>query len=102
MNNNDRLIRLRYALEIKNSEMVEIFKLGGMEFSKEEIIKILTKVNEESNEDIQMECTNDMLDAFLNGFIIYERGVQKSKSNHTTKPVPTLNDENANNILLKK
>lgn len=102
MNNNDRLIRLRYALEIKNSEMVEIFKLGGMEFSKEEIIKILTKVNEESNEDIQMECTNDMLDAFLNGFIIYERGVQKSKSNQTTKPVPTLNDENANNILLKK
>ena len=100
MNNNDRLIRLRYALEIKNSEMVEIFKLGGMEFSKEEIIKILTKVNEESNEDIQMECTNDMLDAFLNGFIIYERGVQKS--NQTTKPVPTLNDENANNILLKK
>lgn len=28
MDNNDILIRLRYALEIKNSEMAEIFKLG--------------------------------------------------------------------------
>lgn len=102
MNNNDRLIRLRYALEIKNSEMVEIFKLGGMDFSKEEIIKILTKVNEDSTEEEQMECTNDMLDAFLNGFIIYERGVQEPKPGQTPKPVPTLGDENVNNILLKK
>lgn len=102
MNNNDRLIRLRYALEIKNSEMVEIFKLGGMDFSKEEIIKILTKVNEDSTEKEQMECTNDMLDCFLNGFIIYERGVQEPKPGQTAKPVPTLDDENVNNILLKK
>lgn len=32
MENNDILIRLRYALEIKNSEMAEIFKLGGKRF----------------------------------------------------------------------
>ena len=34
MDNNDILIRLRYALDIKNSDMVEIFKLGGIELQK--------------------------------------------------------------------
>ena len=29
MENNDILIRLRYALDIKNTDMVKIFKLGG-------------------------------------------------------------------------
>ena len=37
MNNNDILIRLRYALDIKNTDMVEIFKLGGFEVTKEEV-----------------------------------------------------------------
>ena len=36
MDNNDILIRLRYALDIKNSDMVEIFKLGGIELQKED------------------------------------------------------------------
>ena len=30
MNNIDRLIRLRYALDIKDTDVVEIFKLGGI------------------------------------------------------------------------
>ena len=102
MNNNDRLIRLRYALEIKNSEMVEIFQLGGMEFTKEEVIKILTKVDEDSAENDQLICTNDMLDAFLNGFIIYERGVHEEKPGQPKRPTPKMTDENVNNMLLKK
>ena len=43
MDNNDILIRLRYALDIKNTDMVEIFKLGGVEVTKEEVRKMLTK-----------------------------------------------------------
>ena len=43
MNNNDILIRLRYALDIKDTDMVEIFKLGGIEVTKEEVPKMLTK-----------------------------------------------------------
>ena len=43
MDNNDILIRLRYALDIKNTDMVEIFKLGGIEVTKEEVLKMLTK-----------------------------------------------------------
>ena len=43
ISNNDILIRVRYALDIKNTDMVEIFKLGGIEVTKEEVLKMLTK-----------------------------------------------------------
>lgn len=102
MNNNDRLIRLRYALEIKNAEMVEIFKLGGREVTKEEIQKILTKSDDNPPNEEHMECTNTLLDSFLNGFIIFQRGVQEPKPGQPTRPAPLLNDRNVNNILLKK
>ena len=102
MNNNDRLIRLRYALEIKNAEMVEIFKLGGTEVTKEEILKLLTKLDDTTPPEEQMECTNALLDSFLNGFIIFQRGVQETKPGQSKRPAPQLNDRNVNNILLKK
>ena len=50
MENNDILIRLRYALDIKNTDMVEIFKLGGIDVTKDEVLKILTKA-EDSYDD---------------------------------------------------
>ena len=34
MDNNDILIRLRYALDIKDADMVEVFRLGGLEVTK--------------------------------------------------------------------
>ena len=104
MNNNDLLIRLRYALELKNAEMVEIFKLGGIEFSKKEVIQILTKLDDEdvAEEEI-LKCSNAMLDAFLNGFIIFKRGEQEPKPGQPTKPALAIkSNENVNNILLKK
>lgn len=36
MNNNDILIRLRYALDIKDTDMIKIFKLGDLEVTREE------------------------------------------------------------------
>ena len=44
MNNNDILIRLRYALDIKDTVMVEIFKLGGVEVTQEEVSNDAHKV----------------------------------------------------------
>lgn len=76
MDNNDILIRLRYALEIKNKEMAEIFKLGGVELSVPEVVKVLTKSSEEEENEDQIKCTNSMLDSFLNGLIISKRGRQ--------------------------
>ena len=111
MENNDILIRLRYALDMKDAEMVEIFKLGGIELTKEEVLKMLTKSNdsddhvtdhgEDTNEsEKNITCTDRMLESFLNGFITLKRGVQEPKPGQPTKPV--LSNESVNNILLKK
>ncbi|TKC16412.1 DUF1456 family protein [Robertmurraya kyonggiensis] len=102
MDNNDRLIRLRYAMELKNREMAEIFKLGGMEVTVPEVTKILTRTDdfEEGSED-HIECTSSMLDAFLNGFIIYKRGVQEPKPGQPSTPEPAKTSH-MNNVLLKK
>ncbi|MFJ8065302.1 DUF1456 family protein [Psychrobacillus sp. NPDC096426] len=107
MDNNDILIRLRYALDIKNKDMIEIFNLGGIEVTKEELPKILTKskdeyddvVDVEETED-QIKCTHKMLDSFLNGFITFKRGKQDPKPGQLENPAPPENS--ANNMLLKK
>ena len=44
MSNNDILKRVRYALDIRDIDMVEIFKLGGMEVTKEDVVDMLTKI----------------------------------------------------------
>lgn len=44
MNNNDRLTRLRYALDIKDQDMIEIFRLGGVTISRENYLALLKKL----------------------------------------------------------
>jgi uncharacterized protein YehS (DUF1456 family) len=113
MENNDILIRLRYALDIKNVDMVEIFKLGGIDVTREEVLKILTKSKDsddneaelgdaEENED-QIKCNDNMLESFLNGFITFKRGKQDPKPGQATEMPPSLKTkERVNNLLLKK
>ncbi|WP_201714019.1 YehS family protein [Rossellomorea arthrocnemi] len=107
INNNDILIRLRYALDIKNTEMVEIFKLGGIELSKEEVLKVLTKslnhddVEEGIEEDEHhIPCDDEMFESFLNGFITFKRGRREPSHGQSERPVLTY--EHVNNLLLKK
>lgn len=112
MNNNDRLVRLRYALDLKDSEMVEIFTLGDMDLSVGDVRYLLSKVDEkDSHEDddefsenlYKKECTDRMLESFLNGLIVYKRGRQTSKSGEPIKMTYSLKHrKDANNILLKK
>ncbi|QAS52246.1 DUF1456 family protein [Halobacillus litoralis] len=111
MDNNDILIRLRYALDIKDQDMIEIFKLGGVDLSKEEVQKVLTK-SEDSYDDEDDEvyededhikCTNSMLESFLNGLITFERGPQKTKDGEPMKPDRSIrNYSSVNNVMLKK
>ncbi len=102
MDNNDILIRLRYALEIKNKEMAEIFELGGVEVSVPEVTQILTKTDDDEN-DNQILCTNNMLDSFLNGLIIFKRGKQDPKPGQPDSLAPSpMSREHVNNLLLKK
>ena len=109
MDNNDILIRLRYAQDIKNQDMIEIFKLGGIEVTKEDVLKILTKSKEETDDvvveenDDQIKCNNKMLESFLNGFITFKRGKQEPKPGQPQSPEPSAQKaDNVNNMLLKK
>jgi len=108
MTNNDLLIRLRYALDIKNTDMVEIFKLGGMELTKEEVMKILTKPQFDEDGEIDfsnpnfMFCDYETLEAFLNGFITFKRGKKEEKAGHNKAPEPTGKKDTANNLFIKR
>lgn len=113
MNNNDRLVRLRYALDIKDAEMVDIFKLGDLETTKEEVQQLLTKVkgkqSQEEDEGYSVneylkKCKNTVLESFLNGLIIFKRGKQEMKPGESVKKAEVMikNDQSVNNVLLKK
>lgn len=113
MNNNDILIRLRYALDIKDSDMIEIFNLGGINVSKEELLRIL--LNPKKDDDFKIEedgfiaskdmkkLNNHMLESFFNGFIILKRGKQEKSSSESEKHNFMIKDnKSVNNVMLKK
>jgi uncharacterized protein YehS (DUF1456 family) len=109
VDNNDILIRCRYAMDIKNSDVVEIFKLGGMEFTREEVLLILTKSPDLEDDaapvatDRHIPCTDEMLETFLNGYIVFKRGRQEARPGDAEPPQVRLSDnESVNNLLLKK
>ncbi|KAF5051976.1 hypothetical protein DSECCO2_413380 [anaerobic digester metagenome] len=111
MDNNDILIRIRYALDIKDADMVEIFKNDGVELTIEEVRKMLIKSKDSGSVDVEALdeieenriCSNAELESFLNGLIIFKRGKQDEKSDQPVKPVLSIkNKQNINNIVLKK
>lgn len=102
MNNNDILLRLRYALDMKDIDMVEMFRLGGINLELQEVKDILRKTSstEEDGNIYAYPCDNEMIDGFLNGFITFKRGPKKDGT-----PAPQLkNNEirHINNLVIKK
>lgn len=94
MTNNDILRRLRYALDISNPAMVEIFKLSGCNIEQPTLIKFLKKEDEED----YIECSNPLMTFFLDGLIVHKRGRRESVAEPSLKPDTNL----TNNIILKK
>ena len=95
MDNNDRLTRLRYALNIKDNDVVEIFRLGGATVSKEEVRALMLR----DDAGVYTEELNDeTFERFLNGLITSQRGAREG----APEPALELHHENANNLLLKK
>ena len=70
MVNNDILIRLRYALNITDLKLVELFELAGMPLSAEALRPLFLKEGEEG----YRECDGPTLGAFLEGLVISKRG----------------------------
>lgn len=113
MDNNDILIRLRYALDIKDADMVEVFRLGGLEVTKEAVQQMLKNPKKDEAKDTadaaapsgdeQLACDNAALESFLNGLITSQRGKPQAKPGEPEqKPEFVLHNGNVNNQLLKK
>ncbi|WP_202982252.1 DUF1456 family protein [Vagococcus coleopterorum] len=108
MNNNDKLVRLRYALDLKDQDMAKIFKLGGADLSVDEVKAMLKRVYTEDTDEFddnkyEVTCNDRKLEMFLNGFITFKRGKRPLKPGEVEKPVVyTMNHGNGNNELLKK
>ena len=94
MTNNDVLRRFRYALDIKDSVMIEIFNLAGDNVERGLLLNLLKKEDEQGF----IDCSDKILTNFFNGFIIYKRGEKEDK---TGKPRPVESLLN-NNLILKK
>lgn len=94
MTTNDILRRCRYALDISNPKMREIFRLAGHDIDQESLIALLKKEGEEGFH----ECSNDLLEAFLDGLIVLRRGRREEAPAATAMPGPAL----TNNVILRK
>lgn len=70
MTNNDVLRRLRYTLNLDDSDVIRIFSLGNLEVSRAQISDWLKKDDDEAF----VRCKDVELAAFLNGLIVDMRG----------------------------
>lgn len=95
MTHNDLLRRLRYAMDIPDHKMLEIFDLAGTKVSAAELSAMLKR--EEEPEFLALE--DKLMSAFLDGLIIFKRGKREPKAGAEPPPAPQMLD---NNLILKK
>ncbi|RKF20294.1 DUF1456 family protein [Alginatibacterium sediminis] len=94
MIHNDILRRLRYALNLNDAQMIEIFALSDYEIEKSYMLSIMLKEGEEGF----LPCRDAVLELFLDGLIIKMRGKQEGKERQGLKPGERL----SNNDILRK
>ena len=94
MTNNDVFRRLRYAVDISNKSMIEIFALAGREIGSSEILALLKKEGEEG----YLECSDQILEGFLDGFVALKRGKRDGEVVQAQKSPTHL----TNNEIMKK
>lgn len=78
MTNNDILKKLRIALKLRDTDIIEILKLAEFEVSKSELSALFRKEDHPNYK----ECGDQLLRRFLNGLIIRNRGVLGSGVPH--------------------
>ncbi len=75
MSNNDILKKLRVALHLRNSEIVEICKLVNFRITESELTALFRKDDHPNFKP----CGDQILRNFLNGLIIHKRGPMEKK-----------------------
>lgn len=93
MNNSDVLRRLRYTFDFSDQQVIELFAAGGLEVTRELISNLMKREEDPSYQP----CSNLQLSAFLNGWIIYQRGPKQG-----AEGPPPLERELSNNTKLRK
>lgn len=93
MTNNDILRRFRYALDISDSAMIEMFNLAGHTMDK----ATLTALLKQEDDAGYAACRDDVMTFFLDGLILKKRGTKEGAS----PPQPTAT-RLFNNVILKK
>lgn len=94
MRNNDILRRLRYALDLSDPSVIEMFAIGGYELDKERLRDFLKKDEEEGYASLR----DKWMCQFLDGFIEYKRG---KNENQPEGPRVAQNDLSNNDIFRK-
>ena len=74
MTNNDILRRLRYALNLKNEDMIRLFLQAGRPMTPADLDLLLKKEDEPG----WIECPDPLLQSFLDGLILERRGPRDS------------------------
>lgn len=99
MINNLVLRRLRYALNLREESMQAIFLLADHKIKPFSVSCLLKKEEEEG----YIECTDVVLEKFLDGLIIQNRGVKEETATDPATSVPSTERVRLNNnIILKK
>ena len=92
MHNNDALRRLRYALDIDDEGLLELFDSGGIRATSEQLSGWLVPDGEPG----WLDCQDDTFEAFLDALILKKRG--PPPPNQAPRPATAL----TNNAILKK
>jgi uncharacterized protein YehS (DUF1456 family) len=83
---------VRYALNLDDPTMLEIFRTGGYAMDAETLSALLKKEDERG----YIACSSDIMGSFLDGLIIHKRGVKETLQSKT-RPGPLTNND-----ILKK
>jgi uncharacterized protein YehS (DUF1456 family) len=75
LTNNDILKKLRVALNLRDEEIIHILTLVDFNISKSELGAIFRKEDHPNYKP----CGDQLLRNFLNGLIIYKRGIKPGK-----------------------
>ena len=94
MTPNDTLRRIRYALNLNDPTMLEMFKLGGHAVDLAGLKNFLKKEEEPG----YAVCGDKVLAAFLDGLIIHKRGKKETEPGQAQRQESLL----TNNAILKK
>ncbi len=81
MTNNDILKKLRVALKLRNTDIIEILKLVDFRISESELGALFRKEDHPNYK----ECGDQILRNFLNGLVIHLRGPMEDKPKQETK-----------------